>query len=117
MYTNKQDQAACSRRHYLRNTAKIKERAKTWTNSNRRKVKRFIRAYKVFFGCQHCGINDYRVLDLHHLRNKEIGVSIAAGKQCWSLARVVEELEKCIVLCANCHRIETVLLRGDVTET
>lgn len=44
-------------------------------------------------------------LDLHHLEplGKSASVSVLASRKCgWSL--VVEELKKCVVLCANCHR-------------
>jgi hypothetical protein len=58
-------------------------------------------------GCTRCGEKDLRCLDLHHLDagEKEFGVSEAVQRG-WTPARVAEEIAKCIVLCANCHRKE-----------
>jgi hypothetical protein len=44
--------------------------------------------------------------DFHHLdpSKKDFGITSAMIKM--SLQRVLEEAEKCILLCANCHRIE-----------
>jgi len=55
--------------------------------------------------CADCGNNDKRVLDFHHLNEKTKGVATlrVAG---YSRDRIVKEIKKCIVLCANCHRIK-----------
>jgi hypothetical protein len=56
--------------------------------------------------CKHCGLrtDKYSVYDFHHLdpTAKEQGI----GKLVASWHKLVVELEKCILLCANCHRIE-----------
>ena len=59
--------------------------------------------------CQHCGIkvneDNYVIFDFHHLdpKDKEKGPNYVYryGKE---TAR--KELDKCIILCANCHRLE-----------
>jgi hypothetical protein len=47
----------------------------------------------------------YHVLDLHHKDPKEkefcLGEIVHRG---WSKKRILEEVEKCDVHCANCHR-------------
>ena len=60
-----------------------------------------LRAYKVERGCRDCGENHPAVLELHHTDPsvKDIHPSSASG-----LKLFLEEAEKCIVLCANCHR-------------
>ncbi len=57
--------------------------------------------------CSRCSISDYRVLTFHHLdpTQKEGNVSDMA-KRGWSIQRVQVEMDKCIILCANCHLIE-----------
>lgn len=52
-------------------------------------------------GCIICGEKEPCCLDFHHLRDKEF--VIAAGTEV-SISRLLEELDKCVVLCANCHR-------------
>lgn len=44
-------------------------------------------------------------MDFDHLRDKQFDVSTAAGRS--SLARLIQEIEKCEVVCANCHRDRT----------
>jgi hypothetical protein len=53
--------------------------------------------------CSSCGYNKcISALDFHHLYDKKFSISMN-GKICsWETLRV--ELDKCILLCANCHR-------------
>ena len=55
--------------------------------------------------CMYCGYNRYQgALDFHHIdgKTKEFGVSLNGITRSWK--RVEEELNKCILVCANCHR-------------
>jgi hypothetical protein len=64
---------------------------------------------KLFTGCKHCGYDEHpRALDFHHRERsgKDFEVSTGAGAAI-SLAKLLSEISKCDVLCANCHRIET----------
>jgi hypothetical protein len=69
-------------------------------------IKAFVQQQKVGLSCKRCGISDARVLDFHHLdkSSKDRGLSYAYS-QGWSNERIVREIAKCEVLCANCHRI------------
>ena len=61
-------------------------------------------AYIANKSCQDCGNTDRRVLQQHHVENKDMEVSaLVSGGYSW--ARIEEELKKCITLCANCHLI------------
>jgi hypothetical protein len=63
------------------------------------------REYKKTLKCNRCGYDDYRALQFHHTDdNKEGTPSIIARSKSWE--NVMEELNKCEVLCANCHQIE-----------
>jgi len=61
--------------------------------------------------CIDCGETDPRVLDFDHLRDKraEVGALVRAGA---SWTRVLEEIAKCQVRCANCHRRRTMKEAG-----
>lgn len=55
--------------------------------------------------CQLCGYRRFiGSLDLHHLDAKMKDFAISAGGVTRSWKRVRAEIEKCILLCANCHR-------------
>jgi|SRR5581483_8983980 len=70
----------------------------------REKYKTFLEKYKEERGCCKCGIKDHRVLDFHHLRNKEFTIGYATYNHL-AFERVKKEIKKCAVVCANCHRI------------
>lgn len=54
-------------------------------------------------GCADCGESDPVVLDFHHRdpSQKLFNIGTARGK---SVPKVVAEIAKCDVVCANCHR-------------
>ncbi len=54
--------------------------------------------------CLDCGNNDHRVLVFDHLNDKVDNVSRLLGKK-WDT--VQKELDKCELVCANCHKIRT----------
>lgn len=57
------------------------------------------------FQCEKCGEESPPCLDFHHLGGKLKDVS-AMVNQGYSKGRILEEIGKCSVLCANCHQIE-----------
>lgn len=55
--------------------------------------------------CIFCGYSKYiGALDFHHIRNdgKDFGISDKGYTRSWE--RTKKELDKCILVCANCHR-------------
>lgn len=53
--------------------------------------------------CSKCGYDKCPgALDFHHLENKEFNISNNGITNSW--AKVLKELDKCVILCANCHR-------------
>ena len=55
--------------------------------------------------CEKCGYNKCpAVFEFHHLDPKQKDFSIAKNGHSRSWERVKNELDKCILLCANCHR-------------
>jgi hypothetical protein len=91
---------------YLENSSHHKKKAKKRAKEYRVFLSHFLTGYKSFIGCSHCGVCDFRVLDFHHLENKEIGISKAV-RHGWSFVRLFNEISKCSLLCSNCHRVET----------
>ncbi len=65
-----------------------------------------IRQYKLERGCADCGYNAHAAaLDFDHVRGiKLFNLNRVA---CRSWEAIWEEVEKCEVVCANCHRVRT----------
>ncbi len=68
------------------------------------KYKKWIADYKKEQRCSMCGFADHRALEFHHLGNKEFSIAKYAYYH-YGFKRLKKEIEKCVVLCANCHRI------------
>lgn len=65
----------------------------------------FIRNYKISRGCEICGYNKtYYALEFHHKNEKEDKKYTLSTMKTVSLKTIIKEIEKCIVVCANCHR-------------
>lgn len=84
---------------------------------NRRiRIRIFLNEYKVSRGCNICGFDKHpAALDFHHRIQKDKLFSVASWKLRTSNANLLAEIEKCDILCANCHRIKHFEeLNGDV---
>ena len=65
-----------------------------------------INKIKVERGCVVCGYNAHAAaLDFNHVRGEKLFNVSQDTKKAWINMRA--EIEKCDVLCANCHRIHT----------
>ena len=119
-----------------RNPEKVKESQKRWRANNADKIKENNKAYykknKELLNassvqrhrenrqwavdqaggcCSHCGYNKYLgALDFHHINPKEKDLNYNAlfGR---TRENIKEEIDKCILLCSNCHREEHHRLR------
>jgi hypothetical protein len=98
------------------NDSKIKEYRKRWYIKNKdteilriRKrrdgIKKWLDSYKDNLKCEICGENHPACLTFHHKQpaRKEGNVSFIVHSG-WGLGRIKREIEKCRVLCENCHR-------------
>jgi hypothetical protein len=55
--------------------------------------------------CVDCGLADPVVLEFDHVGEKHF--DIGKGFEAYGWARVLDEIERCEVVCANCHRRRT----------
>lgn len=73
-------------------------------SKRRKKIKAMAIEYKGG-KCRVCGYCKYQgALELHHINSdeKEFGIGDKGYTRSWE--KVKSELDKCILLCANCHR-------------
>ena len=66
----------------------------------------FILSFLLRNPCSLCGETDIRCLDFDHLDRKTKESPVSRLKSC-SQKKIKEEMNKCRVLCANCHRKHT----------
>ena len=102
-------QAAHYRRHREQHIARVRE------DNARRKATAAaaLQAYLRSHPCVDCGTADLRVLEFDHrdAAGKTANLSAMVGMGlAWS--RILEEIAKCDVRCANCHRIVTMTRGG-----
>lgn len=99
-----------------------KEKSKNYYNENREHHKKVIRKRSNRIkqenrvkmleilkksSCADCGGTDFRVLEFDHVRGKKrqhVSVMVGCG---WAWKQIEEEIKKCDIVCANCHRIRT----------
>lgn len=99
---NKEALREYQRLYYNKHPEMVRER----DTRRKQELREFIIKQKMMQVCVRCGNSDFRVLDFHHIdkdsKEMSIGEVVANG---WSEARILKEIAKCEVLCANCHRI------------
>ncbi len=95
-----------SRERYLKNPGYFKERMKIVNALASARAREIVTNYLSSHPCVDCGEKDIIVLDFDHVKEKSANVStlVARNAREW---RLIEEIEKCVVRCANCHRRKT----------
>ena len=90
---------AINRRYYLKNKTLFRELAKKHTQM----LIQYVLDYKLAHPCP-CGEDAPECLVFHHRDPvaKVTEIARAIGSR-WSISRLRSEIEKCDVLCANCH--------------
>ena len=88
--------------------AKDKENQKQRIYRRRAELKLWLKEYKATLSCDRCPEDHPATLEFHHLdpAKKEIAISEVIQVKGWGKERIQKEIDKCIVLCANCHRKE-----------
>jgi hypothetical protein len=75
------------------------------------------REIKLRSGCLHCGFNSHHAaLEFHHRDPKTKKFRLGESRN-YSWKKVLEEIEKCDVLCSNCHAILEHDKRAESTES
>lgn len=98
-----------SREYYKQNPDNHKKNVSARNKSNRSLLQLFVLDYFKSHSCVDCGNSDIRVLEFDHLPEFEKTADVSRLMACsYSLDRIKEEINKCEVVCANCHKIRTV---------
>lgn len=94
-------------RKHIRHTSYVKNKDSIISSQleKRRKSQDWVRQFKD--RCKHCGETHPATLDFHHIEGKEHGISNLVNRTNLTdeiKALIIIEIQKCIVLCSNCHR-------------
>jgi predicted HNH restriction endonuclease len=54
--------------------------------------------------CFFCKVDDPDVLDFHHIHPEDRRFNVANSWRHYGIKAIKEEIAKCIIVCANCHR-------------
>ena len=85
--------------------AECKECSIERTRANYRDAKDMVNEIKTTLGCAKCGEARFYLLEFHHIDPSEKSDTVArlVHSSC-NIEKVQAEIEKCVCLCANCHR-------------
>jgi len=87
----------CSKKGYI-------EKLRKQGNERNRKIKIFLAEYKLKRGCRDCGYKKHHsALEFDHIKGDK-SLNVCFSK---SIEQAKKEIEKCDVVCSNCHRIRT----------
>lgn len=96
-----------STKHYNQNKDEYLKRTKETNLKTRTEYRKRIVEYFKEHPCVDCGETDFVVLDFDHVRgNKKNNVATMIHR-CYSWEKIENEIAKCEVRCANCHRRKT----------
>jgi hypothetical protein len=103
--------AAYHRQQYLANRQRYIDQAQANKRRARREKTEQLLAYFATHPCVDCGETDPLVLEFDHVSDdKSFEVARAMSDRAWSA--ILDEIAKCEVVCANCHRRRTYRRRG-----
>jgi hypothetical protein len=98
----KQCQRIYVKEHYLNNREKYVRNGIAHKKNRRQEHKKIIDDIRSK-GCCECGETHPAVLDFHHIDPSDKDFVIAKYSE-YGLETLLKELNKCIVICSNCHR-------------
>jgi len=99
----KQCAIAGAKKHYADNADVLRPKMVAHAARKRRKFHGLVNSIKEEAGCALCDEADPCCMDFHHINNdKDRDVSYLAQSK--SLTRLIREINKCVCVCANCHR-------------
>ena len=95
------------RKRYLRDKKYYDKKNKETKVRNQQ----FLLDHLLLHPCIDCGERDPVVLEFDHINKKTKNVTYMAEKM-YCIKRIISEIDKCVIRCANCHRRKTAIDRN-----
>ena len=102
--------SAYGKEHYAANRARYIEQARLQNERLLLERTKFLLEYFREHPCVDCRERDPVVLEFDHLRDKCFCIGEGLSHRNWQ--SILDEIAKCEVVCANCHRRRTARRRG-----
>jgi hypothetical protein len=100
------------REHYLANRQRYVDQARRRKQALALERTNYLLEYFRTHPCVDCGEHDAVVLEFDHLGDKSFDVGQSLPYRSWQ--SILDEIAKCDVVCANCHRRRTARRRGSL---
>jgi hypothetical protein len=107
-FNSVEEKRAYERSLYAASKGAYKEKVVARKKKNQQKLRQFIWDYLKEHPCVDCGEPDPVVLEFDHMGDKKMAIGDISYHNP-SLEKLKEEIEKCEVRCANCHRRKTAI--------
>lgn len=89
---------------YTRDKEKDKKRKSTRRSTNKALLDNIVKSSQ----CMDCGTTDYRIMEFDHRDEKRFNIADGVSRY---TSVLLSEIEKCDIVCANCHRRRTAITR------
>ena len=102
---DKEKNAEYQRKWYQKNKDIQKQRVQ----DRRKALRQWLKEYKKELRCNRCNEDFWAALDFHHpdgLAENDVRISKVIDSKGWGKERIIDAINDCEVLCANCHRKE-----------
>ncbi len=103
-YADKEKAKEYQRQYHLNNWSKRKAKHQDWKRKRRAGLAIWLKSYKENLMCVVCSESHIACLDFHHTNaNEKEGTVANMISEGYSLKTIIKEIDKCVVLCKNCH--------------
>jgi len=90
--------------HYKLNKDKYLKKGKESQDKLIKSNSDYVNNLKSKKGCSYCNEHDFACLDFHHIDPNTKKFSIARAITSYGLELILKEIQKCEIICSNCHR-------------
>jgi hypothetical protein len=104
--------SAYGKEHYEANKQRYIEQARASKEAIRLERTRYLLEFFAAHPCVDCGETDPVLLEFDHQEDKSFAIGAKLVQFAWQ--RILDEMAKCEVVCANCHRRRTARRRSAV---
>ena len=107
-YKDKDAQLEAQRRHYAKHSEKVKAKVRQVNKQLRKRNKEYVDTLKSNTPCHDCGVvyAPY-IMQFDHVVDGKRSAVANLVRSCVSIETIQTEIDKCELVCANCHAERT----------